>query len=182
MKTKTIGLILVIVLIIMPAITKSQSGPERKFYKKGIIQLQNRQSYTGENLVFDSGQLTFKDTKNLQPVTIPFEDIKYIKAQTGSWALEGVLLGGLLGGLAVLGAYADAGSNPYVEVKEERIPYVVGGLVVGSAIVGALFKKEKIIFKDNKFMTGVFINKENLAAYGGPNVISISVRIQFPDS
>jgi len=179
MRFNLLQIVLLIVLVIIPDIARSQTGPVKKRYKKGTIQLQNRQSYTGEGLVFDSGQLTFMDTKDSQPVTFPLDDIKYIKAQTGSYALESALIGAALAGLSVALAYAEAGSDPFKEVKEERIPIVVGVFVLGGAGIGALFKKEKVIFKDNKFVTDIFIRNENLTACKGYNVTSVGIRLNI---
>lgn len=170
------------VLFLLPVLTKSQTSfVSQKQYKKGLIFLKNRQSFNGEKLVFKSGQLTFKDTKNSQLVTLPTTDLKYVKAQTGSYALECALVGGGLAALGIASAYVEAEGSPYIEVKEERIPILLGVGILGGAVIGAIFKKEKIVFNNNKFTADIFIKRENRMTNLGNYITSVGFKIQFLD-
>ncbi|NQU54331.1 MAG: hypothetical protein HQ522_17530 [Bacteroidetes bacterium] len=180
MKTFKIKIsILFIILFISPVITKPQSDVVlSEKYKKGIILLKDRKSFNGENLVFSAGQLTFISVSTSQPKTIPLEDIKYVKAQTGSYAFEAGLVGAGLSALGILSAYSSAENDPTIEVKESRIPIILGVGIIGGAVIGSIFKKEKIVFKDNKFTTGLFIRSEKNNIIGD-HITSIGLKIQF---
>ena len=187
MKSKVIFLMVSFLFLMFcyPVISSAQVGSStnatKKKFSKGLIIKKDRKRFEGTNLVFDSQSLIFKNVKTSQSVTIPLSEIQYVKANVSTHAMEGALIGGGIFLLSALAALADVASDPYTEVEN-------GGQVVaittaigfgGGLFIGAMFPKEKIVYKRGRFYADKNILNTNRDFKSSKNIPFLSLQLSF---
>lgn len=174
------------VLFCLPVITSAQaqsntSGTKKK-YSKGVIYKKDRKRFNGQHLIFDSQSLTFQDQSTAKSVSVPLSEIEYVRARVGTYAVEGGLIGGGLFLLSALAAVAEVEADPTTEWKKDPTEAVIILTAVGfggGLLIGALFPKEKTVFKRGRFLVNAKIDP-NIKTMGPSRTISlVSLNVSF---
>ena len=141
-----------------PQIIKAQPAVQKtgifRKYSKGIIYKKDRKRFNGKNLIFSSQTLSFQDQYTTQQESIPLSEIEYVRARVGTHAVEGALVGGGLFLLSAIAAVADVEADPYTEVENAgEVIAITTAIGFGCGLlIGALFPKEKTVFKRGRFL------------------------------
>jgi hypothetical protein len=120
--------------------------------KKGLIKLMDGNEIFFKTFKFQNDTVFFLNKENVQQ-QIPAKNI-YKVTRTGNYALNGALSCAAAG---LLGAVIGTSNRKYIysENKEEYIivATIASGIIGG--IIGALFKREKVVYKSNNFNFGI---------------------------
>ena len=84
----------VLVSILVPITSQVQAAGGTAKFSRGMIIKKDGSRFRANSLVFNAETLRFKTSSTHQGGELPLSEVEYVRAKTGTHALEGALIGG----------------------------------------------------------------------------------------
>jgi hypothetical protein len=153
--------------------------PSKQNYKNAKVGLNNFTRIEGKTLVILKDSISIKDSQTLQICKLGFEEISYLRVQTGTQTVTWALYGGLFMAVSCLSGIIDVTTDPDMELKDNVgslvAKYIAGGVIIG-ALIGTAIPKWKTYYIHNK--TG-YLYPVNYSFYAWKNQVGMTVNLRF---